>query len=149
MSVTIRKAKKSDVEVVARLLMELFGQEAEFVPDFDTQARGVRQIVDNPASGQIFVIEREAKVVGALSLLWTISTAMGGQVALLEDFIIDPEFRGQGLGTLFLNEVLKRARACGCLRVILLTDGDNLKAQAIYRKAGFVGSEMKPMRLVF
>jgi ribosomal protein S18 acetylase RimI-like enzyme len=149
MSATIRIAASQDVDSVARLLMQLFAQEADFVPDFEVQQRGVSQIIDDPSCGHIYVLEQQGQVVGALSLLYTISTALGGKVALLEDFIIDSNFRGQGLGTLLLTQVLERARASGCLRVQLLTDRDNLKAQAIYRRAGFAGSDMQPMRFVF
>jgi ribosomal protein S18 acetylase RimI-like enzyme len=40
-----------------------------------------------------------------------------------------------------------QARAEGVLRITLLTDMQNERAQAMYRRAGFVGSPMKPMRL--
>jgi ribosomal protein S18 acetylase RimI-like enzyme len=129
--------------------MALFKQEADFKPDFEAQRNGVFQIIENSASGRIFVIEKEHQVIGALSLLFTISTALGGKVALLEDFIVDTNFRGQGYGTQLLNKALHHAQACNCLRVLLLTDGDNLKAQSIYQQAGFVESGMKPMRLIF
>jgi ribosomal protein S18 acetylase RimI-like enzyme len=33
------------------------------------------------------------------------------------------------------------------LRITLLTDMQNERAQAMYRRAGFVGSPMRPMRL--
>ena len=35
----------------------------------------------------------------------------------------------------------------GVLRITLLTDMQNERAQAMYRRVGFVGSPMKPMRL--
>jgi ribosomal protein S18 acetylase RimI-like enzyme len=146
MSVNIRVAGEQDVGAVAHLLQQLFEQESDFVPNLETQKRGLRQIIESPAVGQIFVIEQAHQIVGTVSLLFTISTALGGKVALLEDFIIDRDSRGRGLGSKLLDEALRQARACGCLRVTLLTDGDNLKAQAIYRRAGFVGSSMQPMR---
>jgi ribosomal protein S18 acetylase RimI-like enzyme len=40
-----------------------------------------------------------------------------------------------------------QARADGVLRITLLTDMQNERAQAMYRRAGFVGSPMRPMRL--
>jgi len=43
--------------------------------------------------------------------------------------------------------VISQARAEGVLRITLLTDMQNESAQALYRRAGFVGSPMRPMRL--
>jgi GNAT superfamily N-acetyltransferase len=149
MSVSIRVAGIQDVAAVAGLLSDLFEQEADFTPELARQARGVRQIIEHPEIGQIFVLELDHQIVGSVSLLYTVSTALGGRVAWLEDFIIAANFRGRGYGTRLLQEVLEQARAQQCLRVQLLTDKDNTKAQAIYRRAGFAGSEMLPMRIIF
>ena len=46
-----------------------------------------------------------------------------------------------------LKHVVATARAEGVLRITLLTDMQNERAQAMYRRVGFVGSPMKPMRL--
>ena len=46
-----------------------------------------------------------------------------------------------------LKYVVEQARAEGVLRITLLTDMQNERAQAMYRRVGFVGSPMKPMRL--
>jgi ribosomal protein S18 acetylase RimI-like enzyme len=45
--------------------------------------------------------------------------------------------------------VLEQARVEGVLRVMLLTDGDNTRAQAFYCKMGFAPSSMLAMRLKF
>jgi GNAT superfamily N-acetyltransferase len=81
------------------------------------------------------------------SLLYTISTAEGGKAALFEDFIVQPEYRGQGIGTRLLEYVIQQARAEGVLRITLLTDLKNDNAQDLYRKLGFVNSSMQAMRL--
>jgi ribosomal protein S18 acetylase RimI-like enzyme len=39
------------------------------------------------------------------------------------------------------------ARNRGVLRLTLLTDMQNERAQALYRRLGFIDSSMKPMRL--
>ena len=81
------------------------------------------------------------------SLLYTISTAEGGKAALFEDFIVQPEYRRQGIGTRLLEYVIQQARAEGVLRITLLTDLKNDNAQDLYRKLGFVNSSMQAMRL--
>lgn len=81
------------------------------------------------------------------SLLFTVSTAEGGKAAWFEDLVVRPEYRRQGTGQKMLAYVVAQARAEGVLRITLLTDMQNERAQALYRRAGFVGSPMRPMRL--
>jgi len=81
------------------------------------------------------------------SLLFTVSTAEGGKAAWFEDLIVHPDYRRQGTGQKMLAYVIGQARAEGVLRITLLTDMQNERAQALYRRAGFVGSPMRPMRL--
>ena len=71
----------------------------------------------------------------------------GGKAALFEDLITAPEHRKRGIGAALLKHVIEQARAEGVLRITLLTDMQNERAQAMYRRLGFVGSPMKPMRL--
>jgi len=68
-------------------------------------------------------------------------------VALLEDVIVLPGRRGRGVGTALLRHVVDEARKQGVLRVTLLTDGQNERAQRLYSKLGFEPSTMTPMRL--
>jgi ribosomal protein S18 acetylase RimI-like enzyme len=58
-----------------------------------------------------------------------------------------PEYRKRGIGEALLKHVVNEARNEGVLRITLLTDMQNERAQAMYRRAGFAGSPMKPMRL--
>jgi GNAT superfamily N-acetyltransferase len=80
-------------------------------------------------------------------LLYTVSTAEGGRAALFEDLVVAPEARGSGVGEALLQHVIDQARHEGLLRLTLLTDRENERAHALYRKRGFVESPMKPMRL--
>lgn len=143
----VRAAVIEDSAAICRLLGLLFAQEAEFQPAPGAQAQGVECILSTPELGRFFVIEDAGRVVGCVSLLFSISTALGGKVALLEDFVLDPPARGQGLGTQLLAFAIEHAGQQGCKRITLLTDPDNHAAQALYRKMGFEPSSMLAMRL--
>jgi GNAT superfamily N-acetyltransferase len=84
-----------------------------------------------------------------VSILFTVSTAEGGRAAWLEDMVVDPDWRGQGVGSLLLSHAIEEAKAAGCLRLCLLTDQTNESAMRFYRRAGFTASEMRPFRLRF
>ena len=146
---SILPASKNDVDAICHLLAELFVQEADFAANADKQANAVNAILASPEQGQILVLKIDKQLVGMVSLLYLISTAMGGKVAMLEDMIIAPEQRSQGLGQQLLNAAITFAQEQGCLRITLLTDADNQRAQQFYQRQGFVHSAMVPMRHVF
>jgi ribosomal protein S18 acetylase RimI-like enzyme len=140
-------AKASDLPRLVELLGILFESEAEFSADAQKQRAALQAILADPAKGRIFVAREGREVVAMASLLYTISTAEGGKAALFEDLVTAPEHRKRGIGEALLKHVVNEARNEGVLRITLLTDMQNERAQAMYRRVGFVGSPMKPMRL--
>jgi len=145
--ITFEPAREADLPQLVELLALLFDQEAEFKPDAAKQTAALKLILADPAHGRIYVARDGRQVVAMASLLYTISTAEGGKAAWFEDLVVRPEYRQQGTGEKMLAYVVSQARAEGVLRVTLLTDMQNERAQALYRRAGFVGSPMRPMRL--
>jgi GNAT superfamily N-acetyltransferase len=137
----------ADIPQLVELLGILFTQEAELSPDALKQRRALEMILDDPARARIYVARAGDRVIAMAALHFTISTAEGGKVAGLEDCIVHPAHRRKGIGGKLLGYVLEQARAEGALRVMLLTDGDNTRAQALYRKLGFAPSSMLAMRL--
>lgn len=142
-------ATLAEIDELVHLLNVLFTQDIEFEPDYAKQKAGVEQIINNPEIGEILVMKADGKVVGMVSLLYSISTALGGKVAILEDMVIDKDFRRKGLGKELLQEAIAFAQKRGCLRLTLLTDYDNEAAIRFYQSAGFSLSKMIPLRLVF
>ena len=140
-------ATAKDLPQLVELLGHLFAQEAEFHPDSAKQKRALEAILASPAIGKLFVAREGRRVVAMASLLYTISTAEGGKAAWFEDLVVHPEERKRGIGEALLKHVIEQARAEGITRITLLTDMQNERAQAMYRRVGFVGSPMKPMRL--
>lgn len=143
---SIVAASNNDVDAICHLLAELFTQEADFAVDRDKQTSAVTAILASPEQGQILLLKVDDQVIGMVSLLYLVSTAMGGKVAMLEDMIIAPEHRSHGLGQQLLTAAIDFARQQGCLRITLLTDADNEPAQQFYQRQGFVHSSMVPMR---
>ena len=147
MDVQFGIATAKDLPRLVELLGILFESEAEFSADAEKQRTALEAILADPSKGKIFVAREGREVVAMASLLYTISTAEGGKAALFEDLVTAPEHRKRGIGEALLKHVVAEARAEGVLRITLLTDMQNERAQAMYRRAGFVGSPMKPMRL--
>ena len=140
-------ARAEDLPRLVELLGMLFALEAEFAPDASKQQRALELILADTRIGRVFVARDGERVVAMATLLYTVSTAEGGKAALFEDLVVAPEARGSGVGPALLQCVIEEARKEGLLRLTLLTDGDNDRAQALYRKCGFEASTMRPMRL--
>ncbi|GAB3392889.1 GNAT family N-acetyltransferase [Azotobacter armeniacus] len=143
----IRSTTSADIPALCRLLDQLFAQEAEFTPDRAAQQRGLAAIIERPAVGEILVADEDGHILGMVNLLYTVSTALGTPVALLEDMVVDAAARDHGLGTQLLEAAIATARVRGCRRITLLTDADNRDAQRFYARQGFARSPMIPLRL--
>jgi GNAT superfamily N-acetyltransferase len=146
-SVELGPATREDLPQLVALLGVLFSQEAELVPDDGKQTRALEKILSDESVGRIHVAREGGKVVAMASLIYGISTAEGGLAASFEDMVVLPGYRGKGIGSALLGYVVAEARKQGVLRLMLLTDKQNKRAQALYRKLGFVESSMKAMRL--
>jgi GNAT superfamily N-acetyltransferase len=145
--VVIEPATEADLDYLSDMLGGLFAQESYFRPDKEKQLRGLRLIFEQPSRGRVFVLRRDGVIVGMINLLFTISTAEGGFVILLEDLVVHKEFQGKGYGSKLLNHAIEFAKQKNFLRITLLTDRPENVAQEFFRKHGFVESSMIPMRL--
>jgi ribosomal protein S18 acetylase RimI-like enzyme len=145
---TIENAILDDMPQLCELLTLLFQQETDFEPDMEKQYRGLRWIIERPEVGGILVLREGPTVLGMVNVLYTVSTACGGRVAIVEDMIVRPGHRNRGLGSLMIRKAIEFARASGCLRITLLTDRTNDSAIRFYQRHGFTSSQMLPLRLL-
>ena len=147
-NVVIEPASEADLDELSDLLGELFSEESDFRPNKEKQLRGLRLIFEQPNRGRVFVLRRDNAIVGMINLLFTISTAEGGFVVLLEDLVVHNEFRGHGYGSQLLKYAIDFAKQKNFLRITLLTDRPELRSQVLFRRHGFHDSSMMPMRLL-
>lgn len=144
----IEPATIEDMRQMVELLIALFKEEADFNPDKSKQEQGLRMILEQPKSGRIFVLRTDHQIIGMINLLFTISTAQGGPVILLEDLIIHPEHRRQGYGGRLLEHAVAFAKKKDFKRITLLTDKISAESQQFFQEHGFRFSSMIPMRMV-
>ena len=145
----VEPATLDDLPELTELVFELFSQEADFIPNREREARGLRLLLEQPSRGRIFVLRGPGKIIGMINLLITISTAEGGFVLILEDLIIHRDYRHQGFGTRLLAYAVDFAKKKNFLRITLLTDKPNERLKRFFLKNGFVESDMIPMRMYF
>lgn len=147
-SVCVEPATIEDLPELVGLVEELMQLQADFTPNPEAHECGLSMILEQPNRGRIFVLRSESRIFGMVNLLFTISTAMGGMVIILEDFIIHPDYRGQGFGSKMIDYVVGFAENKGFKRITLLADKLGSDSQNFFQNQGFNFAHMVPMRRV-
>ena len=141
-NISFRKAKIEDIPVLCELLWELFSQEVEFTPNKKIQEKALKKIIEDKSIGDIFVAVKENKVIAMVNVLYTISTALGEKVAILEDMVVSQNYKNQKIGSSLIEFTLDYLKKNSFKRVTLLTDSDNFNAHNFYKKHEFTKSSM-------
>jgi ribosomal protein S18 acetylase RimI-like enzyme len=132
----IRTVTPDDIPEMAELLHELFAIETDFTPDFAVQSKGLYLLLKQE-SCRVFVAEVQEKVVGMCTIQVHISTAKGCEVGVIEDVVVDVDFRSEGIGSALLQRVEQWSVESGLARLQLLVDRDNPPALGFYRQQGW------------
>lgn len=141
-NISFRKAEIEDIAVLCELLWELFSQEVEFTPNREIQEKALKKIIEDKSIGDIFVAVKENKVIAMVNVLYTISTALGEKVAILEDMVVSQNYKNQKIGSSLIEFTLDYLKKNSFKRVTLLTDSDNFNAHNFYKKHEFIKSSM-------
>ena len=145
-NISFRKAEIEDIAVLCELLWELFSQEVEFTPNKKNQEKALKKIIEDKNIGDIFVVVKENKVIAMVNVLYTISTALGEKVAILEDMVVSQNYKNQKIGSSLIEFTLDYLKKNSFKRVTLLTDSDNFNAHNFYKKHEFTKSSMVVFR---
>jgi GNAT superfamily N-acetyltransferase len=97
--------------------------------------------------GNVWFIQANSKDVGYIVLTLCHSMTYGGLGAIVDDFFIQRAFRGAGLGKAALAEVRSFCTSRGVRAIHVETGRDNAAALAVYRRAGFVNTDLVHLTL--
>ncbi len=142
---TFRQATEADVPSIIGLLGDdditrsREGFEAEVTPQ---TAEAFKEIAADP-NNELWVGELDGKVIATLQLTIIPGLSRSGlKRALVEAVRVHSEHRSQGIGELFMNAVIDRARERGCGLIQLTTDVRRTAAQRFYARLGFEPSHV-------
>jgi ribosomal protein S18 acetylase RimI-like enzyme len=137
--VTVRTARPEDMGQMVGLLRLLFTIEEDFSFDAVRQRQGLDLLVhDKRACVLVAASPPPAEqVIGMCTGQLVISTAEGGLSLLVEDVVVLPEHRGQGVGRALIRGLTTWAKARGVTRMQLLADRNNQPALAFYDRLGW------------
>lgn len=142
----IRSAVAADISALVGLLQQLFSLETDFVPDAQKQRRGLELLLQRPQQAVVLVALHDDEIVGMCSVQILISTAEGGEVALVEDVVVDAAWRGEGVGSALLEALQRWGQERGLSRLQLLADRGNTSALDFYYRRGWSPTQLSAWR---
>jgi peptidyl-dipeptidase Dcp len=132
--------KPGDIGYVIHMHGRLYKQEYDYGIEFETYvAAGLAEFYQHydPQKDRVWICEHSSKIVGFLLLMHR------GDVAQLRYFILEPEYRGIGLGNKLMDLYIDHLKQCKYKSSYLWTT-DELPASAhLYQKFGFKLTEQK------
>ena len=128
--VNVRTATTSDVQDVARLLVELGCSVT--VPE----VRPRLERLEDAAADRVFLADLGGRVVGLLGM-HIVPLLHRDSLARITAFIVTEDCRGRGIGTVLLSVAERWAVAQGCRQVELNSGDHHAPAHAFYRRRGY------------
>ena len=132
-TMNIRDIKENDL----LQLSNLFYQFWEDISDVDKMKEQL-QLIKEENNHIILVCEDDGKIIA--SVMGIVCRELYGDCRpflVVENMIVDKEYRHQSIGTQLLTELEIKAKDRNCTQMILVTEKDRKDACAFYEKFGF------------
>lgn len=126
--------RPGDIGYVTYLHGELYHKEYNYGLQFESYvAKGLCEFYEkyNPERNRIWACEHDERMIGFLLLMDR------GSAAQLRYFLIEPDYRGIGLGSKLLNLYMEFLSTCGYKESYLWTTHELTTAAALYTRLGF------------
>ena len=140
-NISIRtELQPGDMGWLIHMHARLYAKEYGFGLQFESYvASGLHEFYENydPARSRIWICQHDQRIIGSLVLMDR------GDSAQLRYFLIEPEYRGIGLGSELLSLYMDFMKACGYRRSYLWTTDELPTAISLYTKLGFKLAEEK------
>ena len=135
-SITIRHATLKDAAALLPLV-EAYRVFYNQHPDAQREREFIESHLRKHTS-VIYIAEADGAAAGFMQLFKTYSTVHLCSSWILEDLFVNPAYRHAGVGSALLSHALQHVREDGAGGMFLETAHDNVAAQALYEKAGWV-----------
>jgi GNAT superfamily N-acetyltransferase len=139
--ITIRnELQPGDIGYVTYLHGSLYAREYGYSVQFETYvAEGLCEFTKryNPRMDRVWVCEHGGRIVGFLLVMER------DDAAQLRYFLIEPEYRGFGLGSKLIRQCMDFIKDRGYLKAFLWTTHELTTAARLYALAGFTLTEEK------
>ena len=137
METLFRIAEPADAETLVQFMREYCA--FDHLPfEEEDRHRTVAQFMQNSQLGRLWVICAGEEPIGYLALTLGYSFEFGGYDAFVDEIYIRADYRRRGIGTLALQFAESTCRTLHVRALHLEVERENVNAQALYRKVGFI-----------
>jgi GNAT superfamily N-acetyltransferase len=126
-----------DTSVLVAMMAAMQEDDPWSVPFEPARAReAVEELLQNPMYGRAWFVEEDGRRIGYIVMSFDYSLEFGGRNAWVDEFFIEKESRGRGIGAQVLNLFEQVAREAGAMAIHLGVSRGN-RAIDLYRRQGF------------
>ncbi len=137
MNVTYRPFTHADTQIVTELITSLYREDPGSRPMTSQKiTRTLDALTDHPDRGSIVVLENGGKIIGYSLLINYWSNELGGNLLVMDELYIIDKYRGQGVGTAFIEHVISSNRGKAVALQLEVT-ANNVRARKLYVRLGF------------
>jgi GNAT superfamily N-acetyltransferase len=139
--VRLRDYESVDAENLNRIAVSAFHQFRDHYEDWPAMLAGLSKTSALSANGEIIIAELEDKFAGAVAYFGPNSqkaSFFNQRWPIIRMLVVDPAFRGKGIGRVLSNECIARAKRDGSPLIALHTSPIMSIALPMYLKMGFV-----------
>ena len=137
MNITFRRGTPPDAESFLPLI-EAFYAVDDHAYDQDRIRPALEMLLADSRYGRAWFIERDGFTVGYVIVTYGFSLESGGRDALIDEFYIDAENRGKGIGAYTVEFLRQHCRDEGISVLYLEVENHNIRARAFYERVGFL-----------
>lgn len=132
MEINIRSVEETDFEQIINLFREL----AVFEKLPEKMINSVERMHIEKEFFNCFVAETTDKIIVGYATYFFAYYTWIGKSLYMDDLYVKPEFRGKGVGTKLINQVIDFAKKSGCHKLHWQVSGWNKQAMEYYKRLG-------------
>ncbi len=136
MQVNFKPAAHADIDTLLGFMRGLYAHD-EIAFDEAVARAGLAQLLNDESLGRVWLLAAEGAAAGYIVVTYGFSLEYHGRNALIDEFFVNEQWRGRGLGQRALEFVAEVCRAQGIAAVHLAVDYNNDDARRLYRRGGF------------
>lgn len=134
--IEIRKATEADLPAILGLYQEP-GLDDPEVLDLEEARRIFTRQAQYPDYA-VYVAAEGGRVIGTFALLIMDNLAhLGAPSGVVEDVVVHPDRRGQGIGRQMMEFAMQKCREAGCYKLALSSNLKRSRAHQFYDSLGF------------
>jgi GNAT superfamily N-acetyltransferase len=146
-AIRLRDYQREDAEDLNRMAVAAFDQFRDHYDDWPAMRAGLSKMSGLSASGEVIIAELQSEIAGAVAYFGPDSPKAAffeQRWPIIRMLVVDPAFRGHGIGRALSEACMARARRDKALVIALHTSPIMSVALPMYLKMGFVKAHDAP-----